>query len=367
MRASRLRSSVACLLISLATIGSAQTLKIGMPAPPIKVTKWVKGTPVEGFKKGQIYVVEFWATWCVPCRSSIPHLTELAKKFHDKVTFIGVSVSERDQEMVGPFVEAMGDTMDYNVATDYQESSTARRGFMSINWLEASNQPALPDAFVVDEEGQLAWIGHPLRLEPVLNQVVAGSWDAQAYAQAQAADAAERMKAKEAWERHPVKLEMDKIRALLRTRDFQGALKEIDAFVKMDGTGTPANPLQFGTFARMTVYGLMNDMEGYYKAANTAAEVFDKDPRNLNVLAWIIVDPRSTLPKKDFDFGVKIAMRAVALTERKEASLLDTLAWAYFRRGDKAMAISTINEALAVAKPNEKSSLEFTLQEFNSN
>ena len=48
----------------LATVGGAfaQTLKVGDPAPALTVDKWVKGEPVKEFKKGEVYVVEFWAT-----------------------------------------------------------------------------------------------------------------------------------------------------------------------------------------------------------------------------------------------------------------------------------------------------------------
>ena len=71
------------------------TLKVGDAAPQLKVAKWVKGTPITNLKDGKIHVVEFWATWCGPCRVSIPHLTELAAKYKGKVDFVGVDSFEQ--------------------------------------------------------------------------------------------------------------------------------------------------------------------------------------------------------------------------------------------------------------------------------
>src|SRR4051812_3305632 len=82
-----MKNSVSIRLVVLAAIlacaaeAAAQTTKAtlfpGDPAPSIHVAKWLKGQPVIDIKKGQFYVVEFWATWCGPCIQSIPHLTEL--------------------------------------------------------------------------------------------------------------------------------------------------------------------------------------------------------------------------------------------------------------------------------------------------
>ena len=97
-----------------AQVGTAaarvQILGVGDPAPKLDVKSFVKGEPIKSLEPGKLYVVEFWATWCGPCRVSIPHLTELQKK-HVDVVFIGVSIWEHDQNAVKPFVDTMGDRL----------------------------------------------------------------------------------------------------------------------------------------------------------------------------------------------------------------------------------------------------------------
>src|SRR5690349_21602113 len=96
------------LLAGLATPAArADVLGIGDAAPKLEVKEFVKGEPIKALEPGSVYVVEFWATWCGPCRATIPHLTELQKK-HGDVKFIGVSVWEQDQAAVKPFVKEMG-------------------------------------------------------------------------------------------------------------------------------------------------------------------------------------------------------------------------------------------------------------------
>ena len=66
------------------------SLNIGDPAPPLRVKEWLKGMPLREYERGKVYVLEFWATWCVPCRAAMPHLSELARKYRDEVTVIGI-------------------------------------------------------------------------------------------------------------------------------------------------------------------------------------------------------------------------------------------------------------------------------------
>ena len=52
----------ACLLFTVATVASGQTLSVGGAAPPLSVSKWVKGEKFDRLEPDQTYVVEFWAT-----------------------------------------------------------------------------------------------------------------------------------------------------------------------------------------------------------------------------------------------------------------------------------------------------------------
>jgi thiol-disulfide isomerase/thioredoxin len=109
---------------TLLAAASLLAANLGDAASPLDIKDWVKGSPVDlAAGKGKtIYVVEFWATWCPPCRTSIPHLTEMQKKFKDQgVVFVGVSSEKTD--VVKKFVDKMGDKMDYTVAVDAGKTS----------------------------------------------------------------------------------------------------------------------------------------------------------------------------------------------------------------------------------------------------
>lgn len=138
------------------------TLKEGSAAPAIQMTEWIKGSPVTGFERGKVYIVEFWATWCPPCRESIPHLTELQKKHKNVLTVIGVAGSERkgkegDDRLtkLRDFVKKQGDKMDYTIGFDADRK-------MVNSWMKPAGQNGIPCSFIVGADGKIAWIGNPL-------------------------------------------------------------------------------------------------------------------------------------------------------------------------------------------------------------
>jgi thiol-disulfide isomerase/thioredoxin len=152
----------------LATSAFAAELKVGDKAPAVEVEEWIQGETTVG--AGKPYVVEFWATWCGPCRQSIPHLNELYKKYKGKgLSIIGVSDEVKAVEKVRSFVRGKGDGMSYSVAID---------GGVKRNFFDAAGQKGIPSAFIVANDNSIAFIGHPMdpKFEEILAKVVAGRY-----------------------------------------------------------------------------------------------------------------------------------------------------------------------------------------------
>jgi thiol-disulfide isomerase/thioredoxin len=122
--------------------------------------KYVKGREIDlekAFQEGsQVYVLEFWATWCPPCRDSIPYLTQLQKKLEGKVTIIGIT--QEPLFKVAPFLAQMGSKMDYTVCLDED-------GYAEDHYMTKYKVKGIPCAFIVGKDGNVAWHGHPLEPE----------------------------------------------------------------------------------------------------------------------------------------------------------------------------------------------------------
>lgn len=155
------------------------TLGVGDPAPAFKVDGHVKGDKISALKKGEIYIIEFWATWCGPCIAVFPHLSELTEKYKGQVTTISVNSwdyrgdADRDAHIkkIENFLVKHGDNMRYNIVLDDAADT------MANTWMRAAGQNGIPNAFIVNEEGRIAWIGHPATMDKPLEQIVAKTWD----------------------------------------------------------------------------------------------------------------------------------------------------------------------------------------------
>lgn len=318
-------------------------LQIGDNAPPLAIKAWLKGTPVEGFKPGQVYVVEFWATWCGPCLKTIPHLTELQKRFGDSVRVIGVSIWEEDgalEPTVRPFVDSMGDKMNYSVAFGGDNAPMAK------TWMEASGQSGIPAAFVVDKAGKIAWMGHPAAdMDKVIEQVVNGTWDTKAAGEKAAAERALAVKARTLSNRW------------MEARDSGNKSEALRIGKEMVETAPQYfDRIAIWVFETMLVEG--NDAPGAYAyARKLVSGVYADNPMVQNGISWTILGNEG-VKTRDLDLALETAQRASTLTDNKQPILLDTLARAQFLKGDAAAALATQQRALELHEATVKEAAE---------
>ncbi len=175
---------VAVAALTLQPADAEATLGIGSKAPALDIEHYFdEDDPrVKKFESGNVYVVEFWATWCGPCIASMPHLADLQTKFRDNGVQI-VSISDEPVEEVQTTLEREYPgtektfaevTAPYTLTTDPDRS--AHKAYM-----EAAGERGIPTSFIVGKSGLIEWIGHPAELDQPLAAVVDGSWDRQAY------------------------------------------------------------------------------------------------------------------------------------------------------------------------------------------
>ena len=98
--------------------------------------------------KGKVVLLDFWATWCAPCREAIPHLINLQKTYQEKgVEVIGMNVDKGDGETVRRFVRSMD--IPYPITLTPEEVS------------RSYGVTGIPTTILIDKEGRIRqkWLG----------------------------------------------------------------------------------------------------------------------------------------------------------------------------------------------------------------
>jgi thiol-disulfide isomerase/thioredoxin len=128
---------------------------LNQPAPKIVVQKWLTDEPNLA---GKFVIVDFWATWCGPCRKTIPALNDLAAKYKDRLLVMGIS--DEPEQVVRKMTEPK---IEYYVGIDANHES-----------LTAINIRGIPHALLIDPKGIVRFEGHPSLLDgPRLEKLLA--------------------------------------------------------------------------------------------------------------------------------------------------------------------------------------------------
>ncbi len=304
------------------------TLKVGDPAPPVRATKWLQGAEVKEFAKGKVYVMEFWATWCGPCIVMMPHMGELQAMYKDKgVTFIGFSKKDPSNtlEKVQALVEKRGPKLGYTFAyADDAETYDA--------WMKASGRGGIPNCFVVDKAGKIAYIGHPMFLDVVLPKVVAGKWtesDNEGVA--------------------AIEKEVDAVFQATRDTDPEVFLAKLAAFEKAHPE-LAAIPYFNGPKVSSLLKAKKTEEAKKAIEGLIAKGIKTDDHTVLAMMSSVSRSPAANGDKELLALSLKAAEAGLKIAGEKDVFALLTAAEAHFASGDKAKAKDFGARAVAAAE-----------------
>jgi peroxiredoxin/YHS domain-containing protein len=120
------------------------------PAPAVALEDLAGKTVELEDYRGQVVLVDFWATWCVPCRKTMPELQRVHERYRPRgFTVLGVSIDEEGAKRVKPYLK--GRKLTYPMLLDLSDHPA---------W-EAFRVKAVPAAFLLDREGRIVrrWLG----------------------------------------------------------------------------------------------------------------------------------------------------------------------------------------------------------------
>jgi len=113
-------------------------------APELFVEEWISDEPDTD---GKFILIDFWATWCPPCRKAIPDLNEYHEKFGDQLIVVGLSDENPDKvkNFTNPLIE-------YYSAVDTQKRTKTN-----------VNVQGIPHVMIIDPDGIVRWEGFPVQ------------------------------------------------------------------------------------------------------------------------------------------------------------------------------------------------------------
>lgn len=125
---------------------------LGQFAPTLELA-WLDGSAPSTLDslRGRVVLLEFWRTWCGPCRRQVDHLNQLHERY-EADGLVTVAVSNESPDLLRATASELG--IAYATAGTQDDVAEGLYGVRSV-----------PRAFLIDRAGVLVWSGHPATLE----------------------------------------------------------------------------------------------------------------------------------------------------------------------------------------------------------
>jgi len=334
-------------------------LTIGSEAPELDVEHWVhdgegKFKPVSKFAPGQVYIVEFWATWCGPCIASMPHIVELQKEYAAQGVQV-VSISDEPLETVEKFLErdVRGGEGTYAELTKSYCLTTDPDKSVYKDYMKAAAQNGIPTAFIVGKTGHVEWIGHPMSMDKPLAAITDDKWEREVFAkQFKAKQAADRMVAQ--------------LGALLRSGKGEEALELVDKAIADSKSDTERKNYLSLKF-RVVMSGRLTDaIPGVVAELLAVADT----PNAVNQVTWSVYQAAAAGVLDDEKL-LKSCLTATNAAAKKaegqeKGMILDTAAHLQYELGQLDRAIKIQGRAVKLAEGDMKAQMQKFLDDLKA-
>lgn len=317
--------ALAAVLTLYAFRSGRNVLSPGAQAPEIVAEQWLNadGAVRLADLKGKVVVIEFWATWCPPCKKSIPHLAKLhAAHAKDGLVILGISNEEVatveafvDKKMKMPYYVGIDDDMQTNDA-----------------WLEGVS--GIPHAFLVDKSGTVVWAGNPLAeraaMDDAIKGVLAGTFDVEAAKNAAAG----------AKTYNDLR---DGLQVAYRARDTEKLFASLDRMIALK----PLDTFAYNIKRQMLIeFDRADDVPALDKKMERAFK--DAPDALVELVTFELSKP---LPDRDAGRLWRCVHRAAKITKRRDPEILVMLAQVQCEFGRIDAAVATQEEALLLIPP----------------
>lgn len=140
--------TVSFLAFFLLNFGCQEEVGAGPLAPDFTLKDLSGNMRTLSRYRGQVVIVDFWATWCPPCRMFIPELVKLQEKYRDKgLIILAISIDD-PQRASDKYVQAFSKKFKINY-------TILRYNYKAIQDYFGNTSPSVPTIFVIDKEGKI--------------------------------------------------------------------------------------------------------------------------------------------------------------------------------------------------------------------